>query len=143
MSILCSNWPQLSRMDQSSGTTAGVYALPAVQSKLCELRRRLAPLALCPSAGTDNTVRCQNKSSPRRPPLNDVRNHSRVIPKRTPRSFQSRNLTEVSVFCSVLPHFRYSSVETHRKSDLGVPKAKTDYRVPKIRSPASPRPGRI
>ena len=29
------------------GTTAGVYALPAVQSKLRELRRRLAPLALC------------------------------------------------------------------------------------------------
>ena len=33
---------------QLTGTTAGVYALPAVQSKLRELRRRLAPPALCP-----------------------------------------------------------------------------------------------
>ena len=32
-----------------TGTTAGEYALPAVQSKLRELRRRLAPLALCPT----------------------------------------------------------------------------------------------
>ena len=30
-----------------TGTTAGEYALPAVQSKLRELRRRLAPPALC------------------------------------------------------------------------------------------------
>ena len=77
---------------QQTGTTAGEYARPAVQSKLRELRRRLAPLALCPG----------------------VRN------RKTPRSFQSRNLTEVSVFSTVLPHFRYSSVETHCKSDRGV-----------------------
>ena len=44
----------------------------------------------------------------------------RVTSKRTPRSFQSRNLTEVPVFSTVLPHFRYSSVETHCKSDRGV-----------------------
>ena len=31
-----------------TGTTAGIYARPAVQSKLRELRRRLAPPALCP-----------------------------------------------------------------------------------------------
>ena len=48
VSILYTNWLQLSRKDLSTGTTAGVYALPAVQSKLRELRRRLAPLALCP-----------------------------------------------------------------------------------------------
>ena len=36
-----------------TGTTAGVYALPAVQSKLRELRRRLAPLALCPRVRFD------------------------------------------------------------------------------------------
>ena len=40
--------------------------------------------------------------------------------KRTPRSFQSRNLTEMSVFCSVLPHFRYRSVEFNSKSYRGV-----------------------
>ena len=47
VSTLYSNRLQLSRKDYSSGTTAGEYALPAVQSKLRELRRRLAPLALC------------------------------------------------------------------------------------------------
>ena len=48
VSTLYSNWLQFSSTDQSSGTTAGEYALPAVQSKLRELRRRLAPPALCP-----------------------------------------------------------------------------------------------
>ena len=69
----------------AQGTTAGEYALPAVQSKQRELRRRLAPLALCP----------------------------RVRNRKTPRSFQSRNLTEVSVFSAILPHFQYSSVRFH------------------------------
>ena len=35
--------------NREAGTTAGEYALPAVQSKLRELRRRLAQLALCHS----------------------------------------------------------------------------------------------
>ena len=40
--------------------------------------------------------------------------------KRAPRSFQSRNLTEVSIFSTILPHFQYSSVRFHLKSDRGV-----------------------
>ena len=81
VSTLCSNWIQLSRADHSSGTTAGVYALPAVQSKLRELRRGLAPPALCYRVRNRNTHRVRNR--------------------KTPRSFQSRNSPEVSVFCSV------------------------------------------
>ena len=92
VSILYTNWLQLSRKDLSTGTTAGVYALPAVQSKLRELRRRLAPLALCP----------------------------RMRNRKTPRAFQSRNSPEVSVFCSVLPYFRDTSVNFHCKSARGV-----------------------
>ena len=40
-----------------------------------------------------------------------------AMSKKTPRSFQCGNLTEVSVFCSFEPHFRYTSVEFHSKSD--------------------------
>ena len=69
---------------------------------------------------TDDAVRCQDWSLPRCASLDDVRNHSQGDIPKTPRSFQCRNLTEVSIFCSVLSHFRYRSVEFHIKSDRGV-----------------------
>ena len=65
VSTLCSNWLQLSRTNQSTGTTAGEYARPAVQSKLRELRRGLATLALCPQRAKSNALKISDKTHPK------------------------------------------------------------------------------